>query len=74
MTAFTDTEDLTRRLDQAGYITERSLAVSLMLMAQLSRPLLVEGDAGVGKTEIAKALATAYGCELIRLQLSLIHI
>jgi MoxR-like ATPase len=68
MTAFTDTEDLTRRLEQAGYITERSLAVSLMLMAQLSRPLLVEGDAGVGKTEIAKALAAAYGCELIRLQ------
>ena len=68
MTAFTDTEDLCRRLDQAGYITEKSLAVSLMLMSQLNRPLLVEGDAGVGKTEIAKALAAAYGCELIRLQ------
>ena len=68
MTAFTDTEDLTRRLEQAGYITEKSLAVSLMLMAQLSRPLLVEGDAGVGKTEIAKALAAGFGCELIRLQ------
>jgi MoxR-like ATPase len=37
-------------------------------MAQLGRPLLVEGDAGVGKTGIAKALAAAYGCELIRLQ------
>lgn len=68
MTAFTDTEDLRRRLDKAGYIAEKSLAVSLMLMAQLGRPLLVEGDAGVGKTEIAKALAAAYGCELIRLQ------
>jgi MoxR-like ATPase len=68
MTAFADTEDLCRRLDQAGYITEKSLAVSLMLMSQLNRPLLVEGDAGVGKTEIAKALATAYDCELIRLQ------
>lgn len=68
MTAFTDIEDLTRRLEQAGYITEKSLAVSLMLMSQLSRPLLVEGDAGVGKTEIAKALAAGFGCELIRLQ------
>ena len=68
MTALADTEELCRRLDQAGYITEKSLAVSLMLMSQLNRPLLVEGDAGVGKTEIAKALAGAYGCELIRLQ------
>jgi MoxR-like ATPase len=68
MTAFADTDELCRRLDQAGYIAEQSLAVSLMLMSQLKRPLLVEGDAGVGKTEIAKALAGAYGCELIRLQ------
>ena len=68
MTAFADTEELRRRLDQAGYITEKSLAVSLMLMSQLKRPLLVEGDAGVGKTEIAKALAIACDCELIRLQ------
>jgi MoxR-like ATPase len=68
MTAFADTEELCRRMDQAGYITEKSLAVSLMLMSQLSRPLLVEGDAGVGKTEIAKALAGAFDCELIRLQ------
>lgn len=68
MTAFADTDELCRRMDQAGYITEKSLAVSLMLMAQLNRPLLVEGDAGVGKTEIAKALARAYDCELIRLQ------
>ena len=65
---FTDTEDLTRRLEEAGYVMEKSLGVGLMLMSQLSRPLLVEGDAGVGKTEIAKALATAYGCDLIRLQ------
>jgi MoxR-like ATPase len=68
MTAFADTEELSRRMNQAGYITEKSLAVSLMLMSQLNRPLLVEGDAGVGKTEIAKALAGAFDCELIRLQ------
>ena len=68
MRTFTDPDALVRRLEQAGYIADPSLAVSLMLMPQLARPLLVEGDAGVGKTEIAKALAQAYGCELIRLQ------
>jgi MoxR-like ATPase len=66
--AFESTGELIRRLDQAGYIADQSLAVSLMLMSQLARPLLVEGDAGVGKTEIAKALAAGCGCELIRLQ------
>ena len=68
MRKFTDPDELVHRLEQAGYIADPSLAVSLMLMPQLARPLLVEGDAGVGKTEIAKALAQAYGCELIRLQ------
>ncbi|HYB50180.1 MAG TPA: MoxR family ATPase [Burkholderiaceae bacterium] len=68
MRAFDETEELIGRLEQAGYIAERSLAVSLLLMAQLERPLLVEGDAGVGKTQIAKALAEANGCELLRLQ------
>ena len=68
MRPFADTEDLLRKLEQAGYIADRALAVSLLLMSQLNRPLLVEGDAGVGKTEIAKALATGCGCELIRLQ------
>jgi MoxR-like ATPase len=68
MKASPDSQDLVGRLEQAGYIADESLAVTLMLMAQLGRPLLVEGDAGVGKTEIAKALAQVYGCELIRLQ------
>jgi MoxR-like ATPase len=68
MNELVDSEDLVRRLEYAGYIADESLAVSLMLMGQLNRPLLVEGDAGVGKTEIAKALAHVYGCELIRLQ------
>lgn len=68
MSALPHVDDLARRLDGAGYITEPSLAVSLSLMSQLKRPLLVEGDAGVGKTEIAKALATVFDCELIRLQ------
>ena len=68
MKALADCGELVRRLEHAGYIAEESLAVTLMLMGQLSRPLLVEGDAGVGKTEIAKALAQVHGCELIRLQ------
>jgi len=60
--------DLQRRLRDAGYIAERSLAAALLLMLDLGRPLLLEGDAGVGKTEVAKALATVRGAKLIRLQ------
>ncbi len=63
-----DAQELMARLEQAGYIAEPGLAVSLLLMRQLGRPLLVEGDAGVGKTEIAKALASSSGARLIRLQ------
>ena len=68
MRSFADCGDVVRELEQAGYIADRSLAISLMLMSQLGRPLLVEGEAGVGKTEISKALSQIYGCELIRLQ------
>jgi MoxR-like ATPase len=60
--------DLQRRLRDAGYIAERSLAAALLLMLDLGRPLLLEGDAGVGKTEVAKALAAVRGAKLIRLQ------
>jgi len=56
------------RLEQAGYIAEPGLAATLLLFTQLQRPLLVEGEAGVGKTEIAKALAAVFACPLIRLQ------
>ena len=59
---------LQRRLEGAGYIAEPSLAAALLLTLDLGRPLLLEGDAGVGKTEIAKALATLRGARLIRLQ------
>jgi len=55
-------------LRDAGYVAERSLAAALLLMLDLGRPLLLEGDAGVGKTEVAKALATVRGAKLIRLQ------
>ena len=57
-------EDLAR----AGYIAEPSLAAALLLMQELGRPLLLEGDAGVGKTEVAKVLASIREARLIRLQ------
>ncbi len=56
------------QLEGAGYIAEPALAAALLLMLDLGRPLLLEGDAGVGKTEVAKALATVRGARLIRLQ------
>lgn len=59
---------LQRQLEGAGYIAEPSLAAALLLTLDLGRPLLLEGDAGVGKTEIAKALATLRATRLIRLQ------
>jgi len=59
---------LQRRLEAVGYVAESALAAALLLMLELGRPLLVEGDAGVGKTEIAKALAAVRGSKLIRLQ------
>ena len=59
---------LQRRLQDAGYVAEPALAAALLLMQGLGRPLLLEGDAGVGKTEIAKALATLRETRLIRLQ------
>ena len=55
-------------LAQAGYIAEPGLVAALLLMQDLGRPLLLEGDAGVGKTEVAKVLAKLRGTRLIRLQ------
>jgi MoxR-like ATPase len=51
-----------------GYITDRSLSTAVFLALELGRPLLLEGEAGVGKTELAKVLATSLGTRLIRLQ------
>jgi MoxR-like ATPase len=53
---------------RAGYVADQSLSSTLLLMTRLQRPLLVEGDAGVGKTEIARALSRTFNCPLIRLQ------
>ena len=55
-------------LEHAGYIASASLATALAMMQLLERPLLVEGEAGIGKTELAKALASAMNARLIRLQ------
>ena len=60
--------DISERLEQVGYIADRDIATALWLMEYLKRPLLLEGEAGVGKTEVAKALAAVHGTELIRLQ------
>ena len=55
-------------LDSADYVADRALATSVFLMLRMQRPLFLEGDAGVGKTEVAKVLASTLGRELIRLQ------
>ncbi len=61
-------EQIAERLAAAGYIADGELATALSIMQLLRRPLLLEGEAGVGKTEVAKALATVHATELIRLQ------
>src|SRR5258705_7569735 len=63
-----DREHISDRLAAAGYIADRDIVTALWLMEFLKRPLLLEGEAGVGKTEVAKALAAVHGAELIRLQ------
>lgn len=63
-----DPETLMDRFAAAGYIAETELATVLVLMHRLGRPLLVEGEAGVGKTEIARTLAAVEDRRLIRLQ------
>ena len=66
--SFETTEDLEKALRAERYISERGLATTLYLTLRLRKPLLLEGEAGVGKTEIAKVLATMLDAPLIRLQ------
>ena len=65
---FASVDDVQERLGAAGYLTDRAIATTVFLADRLGKPLLVEGPAGVGKTELAKAIATATNSELIRLQ------
>jgi MoxR-like ATPase len=63
-----DPDELMLGFERLGYITDRSLSTSIYLALRLHKPLLIEGHAGLGKTEVAKTLATMLGTELIRLQ------
>ena len=61
-------EDVESLLASGGYVTDRSLATAVFLALKLNRPLFLEGEAGVGKTEVAKVLANTLGRSLLRLQ------
>jgi MoxR-like ATPase len=68
MASFRSVEALEEALASEQYISDRDLTVPVFLALELRRPMFLEGEAGVGKTEIAKVLARALGAELIRLQ------
>ena len=61
-------ESVSRAFEAAGYLADPDLATAIFLSLRLERPLFLEGEAGVGKTEVARTLATITGGELIRLQ------
>ena len=61
-------DEIAQALAACGYVADAELATAVSLMQMLKRPLLLEGEAGVGKTEVAKALSRVYATELIRLQ------
>jgi MoxR-like ATPase len=65
---FADIDDVARRLAETGYLPDTATATAVFLADRLGKPLLVEGPAGVGKTELARAVAQSTGSELVRLQ------
>ncbi len=68
MSDFNSIDDVQVKLSEQGYVCSRALATVVFLSLKLGRPLFLEGEAGVGKTEIAKAMAAVLGRKLIRLQ------
>src|SRR5207245_10350193 len=68
MSAPASIDDVERRLRERSYIGDRGLATSIFLALELQKPLFIEGEAGVGKTEAAKVMAEVLGARLIRLQ------
>jgi MoxR-like ATPase len=68
MTWFSSPDDAAARLHDVGYLADAATATTAYLAGALEKPLLVEGPAGVGKTELAKAVSRAIGAELVRLQ------
>ena len=65
---FADIDDVKAKLTETGYLPDTATATAVFLADRLGKPLLVEGPAGVGKTELARAVAQATGAELVRLQ------
>ena len=65
---FESVADVMKRLEAAGYLTDDAIATTVFLADRLGKPLLIEGPAGVGKTELAKAVASATSADLVRLQ------
>ncbi|MFP4149326.1 MAG: AAA family ATPase [Nitriliruptoraceae bacterium] len=66
--SFADVADVRARLEAVGYLVDTSIETVVLLADRLGKPILVEGPAGVGKTELAKAIAAATEAELVRLQ------
>src|SRR5687767_5304616 len=65
---FSGIDEVIEKLGTAGYLADESIGTVVLLADRLAKPLLVEGPAGVGKTELAKAVASALGTPVIRLQ------